>query len=58
MGMLIVQTSLLGICEFPSNFLFKTIVHVSPSKPIPLECNGELETTLQTTFVNLFEFGE
>jgi hypothetical protein len=56
--MLIVQTSSLGICEFPSNFLFKTIVHVSPSKPIPLYYHGEFETTLQITFVNLFEFGE
>jgi hypothetical protein len=46
------------LCEFPSNFLFTNIEHVSPSNPNPLECNEEVETTLQTTFANLFRFGE
>jgi hypothetical protein len=37
MGMLIVKTFLKGMCDFPSNFLFIDIKHVSPSKRIPLE---------------------
>jgi len=46
------------MCEFPSNFLFTNIECVSPSKPIPLECNGKLKTTLWTIFANVFRFGK
>jgi hypothetical protein len=58
MGMLIVKMPMSSLFEFASNFLFKNIKCMSPSKPIPLECKGELETTLRTTFANLFKFGE
>jgi hypothetical protein len=46
------------MCEIPSNFLFTNIECVFPSKPIPLEYNVELKTTLSTTFANVFRFGE
>jgi len=45
-GMLNVKVPLLVMCEFPSNFLFRNTEHVSSSKPIPLQCNGEPYTTL------------
>jgi hypothetical protein len=41
-----------------SNFLFTNTKCASPFKLIPLECNGELETTLWIAFTNLLEFGE
>jgi hypothetical protein len=45
------------LCEFPSNFIFINIEHVSFSNPNPLECNEEVETTLQIAFANLVRFG-
>jgi hypothetical protein len=58
MGMLIVKMPMSSLFEFASNSLFTNTKCLSPSKPIPLECKGELKTTLQTTFANLSKFGE
>jgi len=46
MGMLNVKVPLLGLCEFPFNIVFTNIECVSLSKPIHLECNEKLDTTL------------